>query len=174
MNFNQWYIFLFVQCPFAIFLVTSWFHAHKLLVFIGKKLNHTVRNVCNFSIQGYIKFPVFTKFTTLGNFSILRYTKFLLRSYMYTKFFKFTLSFFYVYEFRSFCILKFIYVYMKFICASAFRVTRIVQHADSHADVFVVNYVVESTFDAAQKFGLFGSALFSSKGRFNLFTRLQM
>ena len=39
---------------------------------------------------------------------------------MYTKFFKCTLSFFYVYEFGRFCVLKFIYVYMKFICASAF------------------------------------------------------
>ena len=29
MNFNHWYIFDFVQWPFAIFLVTSWFHAHK-------------------------------------------------------------------------------------------------------------------------------------------------
>ena len=93
---------------------------------------------------------------------------------MYTKSFKCTLSFFYVCEFRSFCILKFMYVYTKFICASAFRVTRIVQHADSHIDVFVVNYVVGSTFDAAQKFALFGSAFSSSKGRFNLFTRLQM
>ena len=82
---------------------------------------------------------------------------------MYTKFFNCTLSSFYVYEFRSFCILKFIYVYTKFICASAFRVTRIVQHADSHADVFVVNYVVGSTFDAAQKFGLFGFAFFLQK-----------
>ena len=29
MNFNQWYIFNFVQWPFAIFLITSWFHAHR-------------------------------------------------------------------------------------------------------------------------------------------------
>ena len=29
MNFNQWYIFHFVQWPFAIFLVTSWFHAYR-------------------------------------------------------------------------------------------------------------------------------------------------
>ena len=30
MKFNQWYIFHFVQWPFAIFLVTSWFHAHRI------------------------------------------------------------------------------------------------------------------------------------------------
>ena len=29
MNFNQWYILHFVQWPFSIFLVTSWFHAHR-------------------------------------------------------------------------------------------------------------------------------------------------
>ena len=29
MNFNQWYIFHFVQWPFAIFLVNSWFHVHR-------------------------------------------------------------------------------------------------------------------------------------------------
>ena len=30
MNFNQWYIFHFVQRPSAIFLVISWFHAHRI------------------------------------------------------------------------------------------------------------------------------------------------
>ena len=30
MNFNHWYIFHFVQWPFVIFLVTSWFDAHRI------------------------------------------------------------------------------------------------------------------------------------------------
>ena len=37
MNFNQWYIFHFVQWTFAIFLVSSWFHAHRTSGLYGQK-----------------------------------------------------------------------------------------------------------------------------------------